>query len=71
MARISVEDCLEKVSNHFALVVIASKRTKQLLKGSQPLIENKSNNKEAVVALREIAEGKVTPAAPPSDKEEQ
>ena len=71
MARISVEDCLVKVPNHFALVVIAAKRTKQILKGSQALIENKSNNKEAVVALREIAEGKVASATPLIDKEEQ
>ncbi len=69
MARISVEDCLEKVPSRFALVVIAGKRAKQLLKGSQSLIENKDNNKEVVVALREIAEGKAAPAAPPKQEE--
>lgn len=59
MARITVEDCLEKVENRFELVMLASKRTKQLLKGSAPLV--KSDNKDGVIALREIAAGKVTP----------
>jgi DNA-directed RNA polymerase subunit omega len=57
MARISVEDCLAKVSNRFALVLLASARTKQLYKGSKPRV--KSDNKEVVVALREVAAGKV------------
>jgi len=59
VARITVEDCLEKVENRFELVMLASKRTKQLLKGSAPLV--KSDNKDGVIALREIAAGKVTP----------
>ncbi|MCK5188252.1 MAG: DNA-directed RNA polymerase subunit omega [Deltaproteobacteria bacterium] len=62
MARITVEDCLEKVENRFELVVLAGKRTKQLLKGSTPLI--KSDNKDGVIALREIAAGKVSPVDP-------
>ena len=62
MARITVEDCLEKVENRFELVVLAGKRTKQLLKGSAPLI--KSDNKDGVIALREIAAGKVSPVDP-------
>jgi DNA-directed RNA polymerase subunit omega len=58
MARVTVEDCLEKVPSRFELVLLASKRAKQLLKGSRPLID--SSNKEVVSALREIAAGKVT-----------
>jgi DNA-directed RNA polymerase subunit omega len=58
MARITVEDCLEKVPNRFQLVLLAARRAKQLLKGARPLVE--SDNKEVVSALREIAEGKVT-----------
>lgn len=53
MARVTVEDCLEQEDNRFALVVLAARRTRQLMKGSQPLV--KSNNKFSVVALREIA----------------
>ncbi len=58
MARVTVEDCLEKVSSRFVLVHLAVKRVKQLRKGAKPLI--KCKNKEVVVALREIAAGKVT-----------
>jgi DNA-directed RNA polymerase subunit omega len=58
MARITVEDCLEKVPNRFELVLVGARRAKQLLKGARPLVE--SDNKEVVAALREIAEGKVT-----------
>ena len=57
MARITVEDCLEHVSNRFKLVMLASLRTKQLLKGAKPLVD--SDNREIVLALREIAAGKV------------
>lgn len=60
MSRITVEDCLQKVDNRFELVMLASKRARQLLKGAKPSIE--SDNREVVVALREIAEGKVTKA---------
>jgi DNA-directed RNA polymerase subunit omega len=62
MARISVEDCLQKVPNRFGLVILAAARTKQLLKGSKPRVQ--SDNKEIVVALREIAASKVTPVKP-------
>ena len=58
MARITVEDCLKKEENRFILVHLASKRVRQLLKGAKPLV-NAPDNKEAVVALREIAAGKV------------
>ena len=57
MARVTVEDCLKKVSNRFELAVIVSKRVKQLLKGDSPLIASK--NKPIVTALREVAAGKV------------
>lgn len=61
MARITVEDCLEKIPNRFELVMLASKRARQLLKGAKPLVE--SDNREIVVALREIAAGEVRKAA--------
>ena len=59
MARITVEDCLNQIPNRFLLVMVASKRTKQLYKGAQALIENKAANKKVVLSLREIAAGKV------------
>lgn len=55
MARITVEDCMEKVENRFELVHLTARRAKQLLKGEKPLV--KSENKAIVMALREIAEG--------------
>ena len=58
MARITIEDCLEKVNNRFIIVHMAQQRSRQLLKGSQPLV-NAPENREVVVALREIAAGKV------------
>ncbi len=57
MARVTVEDCLEREENRFALVVLAAQRCRQIMKGSQPLVPSK--NKAAVTALREIAAGKV------------
>lgn len=59
MARITVEDCLRQIPNRFLLAMVAAKRAKQLYKGGQPLIENKANNKKIVLALREIASGKI------------
>jgi DNA-directed RNA polymerase subunit omega len=56
MARITVEDCLEKVSNRFHLVQMAAIRTKQLKKGARPLVTGE-RNKEVVTSLREIAAG--------------
>lgn len=58
MARVTVEDCLEEENNRFALVLLASGRTRQLMKGSRPLVENQKN-KEPVLALREIAASRV------------
>ncbi len=55
MARITVEDCLEQVPNRFTLCLVAAERTKQLMKGGRPLIEDDRANKEVVLALREIA----------------
>jgi DNA-directed RNA polymerase subunit omega len=60
MARITVEDCLEKVSNRFLITQMGIKRIKQYREGYEPLVESK--NKEVVSALREIAAGKVMPA---------
>jgi DNA-directed RNA polymerase subunit omega len=60
MSRITVEDCLENINNRFELVMLASKRARQLFKGARPLID--SDNREVVVALREIADGKVKKA---------
>lgn len=60
MARITVEDCLKNVPTRFGLVILAATRTKQLLKGSKPRVQ--ASNKEIVLALREIAAGKVTTA---------
>ena len=57
MSRITVEDCLNHVSSRFELVMLASKRARQLFKGAKPLVD--SDNREVVVALREIAGAKV------------
>ena len=57
MARITVEDCLEQVPNRFSLVLVAAERTKQLLKGADPRLGEDVDNKEVVMALREIAAG--------------
>lgn len=57
MARITVEDCLEQVPNRFSLVLVSAERTKQLLKGAEPRIEMPADNKEVVMALREVAAG--------------
>jgi len=64
MARITVEDCLDKVSSRFELVLLASKRARQLQKGAKPLIV--SDNRDIVIALREIASAKVRWALPKS-----
>ena len=60
MARVTVEDCLPMVDNRFALVLLATKRTRQLMAGARPLIQQgATKNKPPVLALREIATGKV------------
>ena len=60
MARVTVEDCLKNVANRFELVMVATKRARQIaVRGDQPMVEWE-NDKPTVVALREIAEGFVT-----------
>lgn len=66
MARVTVEDCLEKVENRFALVMLAVKRARLIKKGETPLV--RSRNKEAVTALREIAANAVSYVENPMDK---
>jgi len=58
VARITVEDCLEKIPNRFELIHVAAKRVKQMAKGSKSLITG-THNKAAVLALREVAAGYV------------
>jgi len=57
MARVTVEDCLKRINNHFALVILGSERARQLAAGATPLVQ--CDNKVAVTALREIGAGKV------------
>ena len=57
MARVTVEDCLEKVDNRFALVILGAERARQIAGGAKALV--KCSNKPAVTALREIAKGDV------------
>jgi DNA-directed RNA polymerase subunit omega len=61
MARITVEDCLENINNIFEMVLVASKRARRLAHGAEPMVELE-NDKPTVIALREIADGHVTPA---------
>ena len=62
MARITVEDCLRSVESRFELVILAARRAKMIMKGAKPLTE--SDNRPIVVALREVAAGKVKHVAP-------
>ena len=57
MARVTVEDCLRQIPNRFALVMLATRRTRQLLDGATALVQAK--NKMPIISLREIAAGKV------------
>ena len=59
MARITVEDCLEKIDNQYDLVLLAKERTAQLNSGSPMLVEE-DNDKKTIIALREIGDGKVS-----------
>ena len=59
MARITVEDCLDKIDNRFKLIMVASKRARQIASGSEPLV-GWENDKPTVVALREIADSLIT-----------
>lgn len=58
MARVTVEDCLERVNNHFALCILAAERARQLAAGARPTVV--CTNRAAVTALREIGGGKVS-----------
>ena len=59
MARVTVEDCLNNVDNRFQLVLVATKRARQISLGSEPFLDAE-NDKPTVIALREIADGLVT-----------
>ena len=61
MARVTVEDCLENVANRFELVMVASKRARQLATGGKDPMVQEESDKPTVIALREIADGFVTP----------
>ena len=57
MARVTVEDCLENVANRFELVMVASKRARQMATGGKDPMVDEESDKPTVIALREIAEG--------------
>ena len=57
MARVTVEDCIEKTEGVFSLIRLASERARRLANGAETLLENEENDKPTVLALREIAEG--------------
>jgi DNA-directed RNA polymerase subunit omega len=61
LARITVEDCLENIDNIFEMVLVAAKRARRVAHGADPMVELE-NDKPTVIALREIADGHVTPA---------
>ena len=61
MARITVEDCLDNIDNIFEMVLVAAKRARRVAHGADALVELE-NDKPTVIALREIAEGHITPA---------
>ncbi len=61
MARITVEDCLENIDNIFEMVLVAAKRARRIAHGAEAMVELE-NDKPTVLALREIADGLVTPA---------
>ena len=61
MARITVEDCLDNIENIFEMVLVAAKRARRIAHGADPMVELE-NDKPTVLALREIADGLVTPA---------
>lgn len=60
MARLTIEDCLEHIDNRYDLVILAAKRARQITFGSDPLVKE-DRDKPTVLALREIADGIVTP----------
>jgi DNA-directed RNA polymerase subunit omega len=68
MARITVEDCLKKVESRFELVMLAARRAKMIMKGAPPLVN--TDNRPIVIALREVAAGKVK-FIRPNEKEKE
>ena len=60
MARVTVEDCLEKVANRFELVMVASKRARQIATGGKESLVEEESDKPTVIALREISEGLIS-----------
>jgi DNA-directed RNA polymerase subunit omega len=69
MARITVEDCLEKATSRFELVMLAARRAKMLIRGAKPLVE--STNRTIVTALREVAARKVYLVESPEEENEE
>jgi DNA-directed RNA polymerase subunit omega len=69
MARITVEDCLEKVETRFELVMLAARRAKMLIRGAKPVVG--STNRAIVTALREVAARKAYLVEPPSEDQEE
>ncbi len=69
MARITIEDCTERVPNRFGLVLMTSIRAKQLKRGARSLVKAEGN-RDVVVSLREIAAGYVQPEMPPEEEAE-
>jgi DNA-directed RNA polymerase subunit omega len=61
LARITVEDCLDNIDNIFEMVLVAAKRARRIAHGAEPMVDLE-NDKPTVIALREIADGHVTPA---------
>lgn len=61
MARITVEDCVDNIDNIFEMVLVASKRARQIAHGAEAMVET-NNDKPSVIALREIAAGYITPS---------
>ncbi len=68
MARITVEDCLNVIPNRFQLVLVASQRAREVAMGAEALVPQE-NDKPTVVALREIAESRLTEATKPASIE--
>ncbi|MCE2390777.1 MAG: DNA-directed RNA polymerase subunit omega [Proteobacteria bacterium] len=66
MARITIEDCIEQVPNHFNLVLMTAVRTKQLTRGAKPIV-SPGENKFVVTALREVAAGHIHSEDPTPD----
>jgi DNA-directed RNA polymerase subunit omega len=70
VARITIEDCLKRVKNRFLLVNMAAKRVRQIREGSEYLVSS-PKNEDIVVALREVAAGKITVQEEKEEKEEK